>query len=87
MGDAERLRLLGILLEGAHCVSELTNETGDSMSLVSQRLKILADAGLVARRRAGKHVFYSLPDDHVRLMIENLFSTEITRQPQGVHHD
>lgn len=74
MGDPERLRLLELLLDGAHCVSELTAETSDSMSLVSQRLKVLAGADIVARRRDGKHVYYSLRDEHVRQMVANLFS-------------
>ena len=74
MGDPERLNLLGLLFEGDHCVSELTAETGDSMSLVSQRLKVLASADLIGRRREGKHVYYSLRDVHVREMVANLFS-------------
>ncbi len=74
MGEPGRLRLLGLLLQGRHCVSELTAETGDSPSLVSQRLKVLADAELLNRAREGKHVFYSLADDHVRILVRNLLS-------------
>ena len=74
MGDPGRLRLLALLLQGRHCVSELTVETGDSTSLVSQRLKVLADADLLQRAREGKHVFYSLADDHVRILVRNLLS-------------
>jgi ArsR family transcriptional regulator, lead/cadmium/zinc/bismuth-responsive transcriptional repressor len=81
MGDPERLRILGLLLEGTHCVSELMEETSDSMSLVSQRLKILAGADLVGRRRQGRHVYYSLRDDHVRQMVANLFSHSHDNHP------
>lgn len=72
MGEPGRLRLLSLLLHGRHCVSELTVETGDSTSLVSQRLKVLADADLLSRTREGKHVFYSLADDHVRILVQYL---------------
>ena len=43
MGEPGRLRILAFLLQGQCCVSELTAETGDSLSLVSQRLKILTE--------------------------------------------
>ncbi|MEM9303338.1 MAG: metalloregulator ArsR/SmtB family transcription factor [Pseudomonadota bacterium] len=74
MGDPGRLRLLALLLQGRHCVSELTIESGDSTSLVSQRLKVLTEADLLHREREGKHVFYSLADDHVRILVRNLLS-------------
>lgn len=74
MGEPGRLRILAFLLEGSRCVSELTAETGDSLSLVSQRLKILAAARLLNRRREGKHVYYRLADEHVRVLVENLLS-------------
>lgn len=87
MGEPARLRLLGILLEGPHCVSELTAETGDSMSLVSQRLKVLAAADLVSRQRAGKHVHYALRDEHVRQMVVNLFSHSEEHHAEGASHE
>ena len=65
-GDPGRLRILEILATGEHCVSELTNESGDSMSTVSQRLRVLRSEGLVSRQRSGKHQNYQLADDHVR---------------------
>lgn len=74
LGEPGRLRLLALLLQGRHCVSELKEETGDSLSLVSHRLKVLTDAELLDRTREGKHVFYSLADDHVRNLVENLLS-------------
>lgn len=82
MGEPGRLRLLALLLDGRHCVSELTEETGDSASLVSQRLRVLADAELLNRTREGKHVFYSLADDHVRILVRNLLSHADDHQPR-----
>jgi ArsR family transcriptional regulator, lead/cadmium/zinc/bismuth-responsive transcriptional repressor len=64
-GDEARLRLLVRLSEGERCVTELAAESGEGMSTVSQRLKVLKGEGLVAGRRAGKHVYYSLADRHV----------------------
>ena len=73
IGDRGRLRLLELLFDGPHCVSELAEESGDSMSAISQRLKILHNAQLVSRKRDGKHVYYALADDHVHTIIEQLF--------------
>ena len=71
MGDPARLRLLEILFDGRHCVSELSAESGDAMSTVSQRLKVLVGAGLITRKREGKHIYYALADAHVAGLILN----------------
>ena len=73
MGDPLRLALLELLWDGPHCVSELAEETGDSMPAISQRLKILFNAKLITRQREGKHVFYRLADDHIRELLDQLF--------------
>ena len=64
-GEPGRLRLLDRLSDGPMCVSELSEESGDEISLVSQRLRTLRAEGLVARHREGKHVFYRLADEHI----------------------
>lgn len=74
MGDPSRLRLLELLFDGRHCVSELAEETSASLSSVSQRLKLLSQARLVRRTREGKHVYYSLADDHVRRILQEVFA-------------
>ena len=73
LGDPSRLRLLELLLDGRHCVSELADETSASLSAVSQRLKVLAHARLVVRTRSGRHIYYALADDHVRHLLNELF--------------
>jgi ArsR family transcriptional regulator len=73
LGDPSRLRLMEILQTGRHCVSELAAETDSSLSAVSQRLKQLSRARLVSRAREGKHVYYSLTDDHVRTLLSEVF--------------
>lgn len=73
LSDPSRLRLLELLFHDRHCVSELAAETDASMPAVSQRLKVLAQARLVSRRREGKHVYYSLADDHVRRILIEVF--------------
>ena len=40
-----------------------------SQSSVSHQLRILKDAKLVKFRREGKSMYYSLDDDHVRMIL------------------
>jgi ArsR family transcriptional regulator len=71
MGDAPRLRLLELLQQGEWCVTELVEAEKEKFSTISQRLRTLRSEGLIARRRQGKHIFYSLTDRHVADLIHN----------------
>lgn len=66
VGDPARLRLLHLLESGESCVSELAELTETKLSTLSQQLKILHGERLVKKRRDGKHIFYSLADEHIR---------------------
>jgi DNA-binding transcriptional ArsR family regulator len=69
--DVTRLRLLARLAEGEWCVTELAETTGASLPAVSQQLSVLRAARIVGHRRAGKHIYYSLLDEHVIELIQN----------------
>ena len=71
LGDPERLKLIDRLAEGEKCVSELAAASGELLSTVSQRLRILHNEGLILRRRQGKHIYYALADEHVTGLIYN----------------
>lgn len=65
VGDAARLALLERLAAGEQCVSAIALATGERLSTVSQRLRVLRSEGLVVGRRDGKHVYYAVADAHV----------------------
>ena len=71
LGDEARLRTLQLLVDREVCVTELAEATGDSVSTVSHRLRLLRSEGLVERRRVGKHLYYSLADAHVIELLRN----------------
>ena len=71
-GDPERLRILELLLHGERQVSEIAKLTNAEMSTTSQRLRILSQENLVARRRNGRDIFYRLADGHVETLIRNV---------------
>ena len=59
-GEPTRLRILSILSTGEMTVSEMTQALLQSQPRISRHLKLLADAGLVARFPEGSWVFYRL---------------------------
>jgi DNA-binding transcriptional ArsR family regulator len=65
LGEPARLMLLAVLQEGEQTVSELVERSGRSQPNVSQHLKEMAHAGLVAPRREGARVFYRISDPYV----------------------
>jgi len=71
LGDVPRLKLLALLGQGEACVSELAEMMHDDLSTVSQRLRVLRAENLVKRRRCGKHINYSLADQHIVDMLFN----------------
>jgi DNA-binding transcriptional ArsR family regulator len=49
-------------MDGERNVSQVVEETGRNQANVSKHLKMLAEAGLVARRKEGLQVFYTIDD-------------------------
>lgn len=60
LGNADRLLLLCQLTQGERCVSELEQLTGIRQPSLSQQLAVLREESLVATRRDGKHIYYSV---------------------------
>jgi DNA-binding transcriptional ArsR family regulator len=65
LGDPTRRAIFERLAEGPRAVGELASELPVSRPAVSQHLKVLKDAGLVADRRAGTRRIYQLDPDGV----------------------
>lgn len=72
--DVTRLQILCLLREGEVCVHELVTVLDISQSGVSHQLRLLRDARLVTSRKAGRHVYYRLADEHVKQLLENALS-------------
>jgi len=69
MADSTRLSLLMSLFNGERCVCDLAKQSNVSVSGVSHQLRSLRIARLVRSRREGRHIFYSLDDEHVRDLV------------------
>lgn len=68
--DRTRVKILLALDAGEMCVCDISTALGMSMSATSHQLRMLRDSRLVSYRKEGKCVYYSLCDDHVRLVLE-----------------
>lgn len=66
LGHPGRIRILELLAERDHAVHELLDQIDIEASNLSQQLAVLRRAGLVAPRRAGHEVVYSISVPDVR---------------------
>ncbi len=65
LGHPARIRVLELLSQREHAVSEMLPEVGIESANLSQQLAVLRHAGLVTTRKEGSTVFYSLTSPHV----------------------
>jgi len=69
-GDSTRIRILYSLIDKELCVADIAQNLDMTQSAISHQLKILRQSSLVKTRRDGKSIFYSLADEHVRVIID-----------------
>jgi DNA-binding transcriptional ArsR family regulator len=69
IGNANRYRILEVLMRGSRTVSEIAASTKLAQPAVSQNLKVLKEANLVLDERRGQEVYYSV---HVAYMAKLL---------------
>lgn len=62
LGEPVRIKLLDRLRDGEASVNELADALGTSQQNVSKHLALLAEAGILGRRKAGTHVYYRIVD-------------------------
>ena len=67
--DTTRIRILSLLISGEMCVCDISAALNASQSTVSHQLQTLRQSRLIKSRRAGKVIYYSLADEHVRMII------------------
>jgi ArsR family transcriptional regulator, arsenate/arsenite/antimonite-responsive transcriptional repressor len=75
LADPARLRLLSLIQsadDGEACVVDLTGPVGLSQPTVSHHLRILTEAGLLARDKRGVWAYYSLVPSAIASIAELL---------------
>ena len=73
LSHPDRLLLLCQLTQGEYCVGELEGLVGVGQPSLSQQLGILRKDQLVATRREGKQIYYSIASDDALAVLELLY--------------
>jgi biotin operon repressor len=76
LGDASRLRLVGVLAHGPHSVEELAAILGLTAATVSHHLQRLLQANLVQAQAQQYYSVYSLRAETLQQMAEHLASAD-----------
>ena len=74
MANRHRLLILCSLKEREYSVGELEKVVGLSQSALSQHLARLRKDNLVQTRRSAQMIYYQLPDNHARKILESMFA-------------
>lgn len=72
IGDPNRIRILDQLRQDELSVREITERLGTSQQNTSKHLGVLLQAGIVARRKDGTSSRYSVADDGVYELCEQV---------------
>ena len=72
MADPTRIKLLDRLRAGEASVQELTESVGSTQQNVSKHLGVLADAGIVARRKDRNFTRYRVIDEGIFRLCEDV---------------
>jgi len=65
LSEPRRIRLFDRLRDGEATVHQLADELGSSQQNISKHLTLLADGGVLARRKDGTCVYYRIADETV----------------------
>lgn len=86
VGDARRIQMLALLMEGrALTAKELALGAGITPATASSHLKRLLDDGLLASTSQGRHKYFRLASEQVAHLVESLMRVAPRRQPEAVH--
>ena len=80
-------RLMELFFDGSHCVPELAHETDESMSLIFSVWGNFVSSGFDYQKRTGKHIYYSLADDHVITLLVMPSNTSKNTKTRGERHE
>jgi ArsR family transcriptional regulator len=72
IAEPMRIRVLDLLRDGEASVNELAEQLGASQQNVSKHLAVLADVGIVGRRKDGNRVYYRIVDEGVLGLCEQV---------------
>lgn len=72
LGDSTRVRILCALFQAEMCVCDIAALLSMNQSAISHQLRVLKQTRLVKHRKDGKVVYYSLEDEHVKSIFDQV---------------
>lgn len=84
LGEPMRIKLLDRLRQGEATVNELTAALDATQQNVSKHLTVLAEAGIIDRRKSGTHVYYRIADAGVFALCEQVCGS-VQEQLRALH--
>lgn len=82
ISNKSRFRILCILSQDEFCVNDIAEILDETkLSNISQQLRILSLAGVIAKRKENKFVFYRLADERFGQMLQFLRKSYL--KPEG----
>jgi ArsR family transcriptional regulator, virulence genes transcriptional regulator len=65
LSHPKRLQIIGVLKDGEKSVNDLSEATGIPQANLSQHLAVLRQLGILAKRREGLNIYYTLTDERI----------------------
>ncbi len=65
LSDPTRIRIIALLADSEMCVGDLCLVLEMTQPAISHHLRILRNLKIVEARKSGRHVFYTLVDQHI----------------------
>lgn len=70
LSDANRLRLLELIVAGERSVNELAEAAGLTQANTSKHLQVLCSVGFITRRKDGTRIFYAIANETPNLLCD-----------------
>ena len=70
LGEPTRIKILNTLDNNEMCVCDIANVLNMTKSTISHQLNILRINNIVKYKKVGKEVYYTLDDEHIRILYE-----------------
>lgn len=86
LAHPERLRILDAIRRDSECVCHLEALLGKPQPYVSQQLRLLREAGMIADERVGQNIYYRLNDEAVRLWLTSILGPVEGEMPDMARH-
>lgn len=74
LSDNDRLKIVNLLTDQSLNVGTIAEKIGKEQSATSHQLKLLYDGNLLKKKRQGKSIYYTLADQHVANIINQVMT-------------